>query len=73
MADISFFDWECLYHVDDFVFCLSRVWLIVLAIYLTSAVLFGLIAGTIIFLRQRQRKKYQERRMEVWQRYQNAP
>jgi hypothetical protein len=73
MADISFFDWECFYHVDDFVFCLSRVWLIILAIYLTSAILFGLIAGTIIFLRRRQREKYQERRMEVWQRYQNVP
>lgn len=71
MADPSFFDWECFEHIDDFTYCLSRVWVILLTIYLVTAVLFGLAAGTIIWLRRRQRKRYREHAAEVREQYSN--
>lgn len=69
MSDPSFFDWECFYHIDDFVYCLSRVWLILLFIYLTNAVLFGLLAFAIYYLRQRLRQKYSDRAAHIRDQY----
>ena len=72
MSGPSFFDWECFYHIDDFGYCLWRIWAVLLAIYLVSAVIFGLAAGTIIYLRYRQRKRYQKHAEQIVGAYENV-
>lgn len=57
------FDWECFYHVDDFLYCLSRSWITLLLIYLGSIVIFLIFAGIILYLRYRRRTE-QEARLE---------
>ncbi len=61
MANVSFFDWECFYHVEDFAYCLSQTWIILLAIYLTEAFLVGLFLALLVHLRRRQKIRYSQR------------
>lgn len=72
MSDLAWFDWECLYHVDDFIYCLSRVWVFLLAMYLSIAITFGLLIALVIYLRRRQRKKYQEHANGIMEEYQGG-
>ncbi len=66
------FQWECFHHVDDFVYCLSQTWLILLAIYLTSAVIFGLFAVAVVHLRRRRRRERLARQQEEVVAYRNC-
>lgn len=72
MSDLNWFDWECFYHVDDFAYCLSQMWAVLLLIYLTTAVIFGLFAATIIYLRRRRLQQYQQEHDEAVQVYYNV-
>lgn len=63
------FEWECLNHFEDFMFCVSRAWTVLIAIYLTTAVLFGLFAGALIYLRRKQRRLNDERAEQIYQEY----
>lgn len=65
MSDPSFFDWECFYHVEDFTYCLSRVWAILLVIYLTNAMLFGILAFVIYYLRRKVKRKYSDQAAHI--------
>lgn len=71
--DISFFDWECFYHVEDFNYCLRTTWLIFLAIYLTNAIIFSLLAFLIWHLRKKKRREYEARAARTKEFYDQMP
>ena len=50
-------------------FCVSRAWAVLIAIYLTTAVLFGLFAGTLVYLRRKQKRINDERAEQIYQEY----
>ena len=61
MSDLSIFDWECFYHIEDFTYCAARIWILLLAIYLFNIIVFGLIVVIIIHYRKKKRKEYEAR------------
>lgn len=61
MSSPSFFDWECFYHLDDFIGCVGQVLPYFICFVLFVALVFSLIVAIITYWKRIKVQEYRER------------